>query len=110
MTTKTRSVSPADGRRKRPRTLIIADVVAAALLTLVSVIFMLFLIQQAHRFPGVFGPILIVLSVLSWFGGTSMFVLFFSRKRYGFYWTVIGIIAMFGFYYLIFFLAVKVYS
>lgn len=110
MTTKTpnRPAAPAD--KYRPRPVVILDIVVAVLTSLVGLIFMLALASfYADQFIiPVFGILTKFLSVLSWFAGTALFILFEVRGRYAFYWPLIGIVAMFAFYYLVLFIASRV--
>lgn len=107
MTTKTPSVSPPVRGRLRPGPVAILDLIAAILLSFVGLIFMFTLASfYADQFVlPVWGVLVKVLSVVSWFGGTALFILFAVRRRFSFYWPIIGIVAMFAFYYLVLFIA-----
>ncbi|MES2094003.1 MAG: hypothetical protein V4531_09355 [Actinomycetota bacterium] len=109
MTTKTPSRWGANGTT-RPRPLVILDIVVAILISLVGLIFMLALAGfYADQFVlPVFGILTKILAVVSWFAGTAMFILFEVRGRFAFYWPLIGIVAMFAFYYLVLFIASRV--
>jgi hypothetical protein len=110
MTTKTpdRPVAPAG--KNRPRPLVILDIVVAILISLVGLIFMLALASfYADQFiVPVFAVLTKILSVLSWFAGTALFIYFEVRGRFAFYWPLLGILAMFAFYYLVLFIASRV--
>ena len=110
MTTKTPNHPAATPRRRRPRPVVVVDIIVAILISLVGLIFMLALASfYADQFVvPVFGIATKILSVLSWFAGTAMFILFEVRGRYAFYWPLIGIVAMFTFYYLVLFIASRV--
>jgi transposase len=56
----------------------------------------------------VFAVLTKILSVLSWFAGTALFIYFEVRGRFAFYWPLLGILAMFAFYYLVLFIASRV--
>ncbi len=88
----------------------ILDIVVAILISLVGLIFMLALAGfYADQFVlPVFGILTKILAVVSWFAGTAMFILFEVRGRFAFYWPLIGIVAMFAFYYLVLFIASRV--
>jgi len=110
MTTKTPNPPSAMSGRIRPRPLVILDIAVAILISLVGLIFMLALASfYADQFVmPVFGILTKVLSVASWFVGTALFILFEVRGRYAFYWPLVGIFAMFAFYYLVLFIASRV--
>jgi len=110
MTTKTPNQPAAPPSRTRPRPVVILDIVVAIAFSLVGLIFMLALASfYADQFiVPVFGILTKILSVLSWFAGTALFILFEVRGRYAFYWPLIGIVSMFAFYYLVLFVASRV--
>ncbi len=110
MTTKTPSRPAGPAARIRPRPVAIIDVVIAIVISLVGLIFMLALAGfYADQFVvPVFGILTKILSVVSWFAGTAMFILFEVRGRYAFYWPLVGIAAMFASYYLVLFIASRV--
>lgn len=88
----------------------ILDIVVAVIISLVGLIFMLALASfYADQFiVPVFGIVTKILAVVSWFAGTALFIFFEVRGRYAFYWPIVGIVAMFGFYYLVLFIASRV--
>ena len=110
MTTKTPDRPAAPAGKNRPRPLVILDIVVAILISLVGLIFMLALASfYADQFiVPVFAVLTKILSVLSWFAGTALFIYFEVRGRYAFYWPLLGILAMFAFYYLVLFVASRV--
>lgn len=110
MTTKTPDHPVAPAGKNRPRPLVILDIVVAILISLVGLIFMLALASfYADQFiVPVFAVLTKILSVLSWFAGTALFIYFEVRGRYAFYWPLLGILAMFAFYYLVLFIASRV--
>ena len=110
MTTKTPNPPAASAGRIRPRPLVIVDIAVAILLSLVGLIFMLALASfYADQFiVPAFGILTKILAVVSWFAGTALFIYFEVRGRYAFYWPLVGIVAMFAFYYLVFFIASRV--
>ncbi len=85
----------------------ILDIVVAILISLVGLIFMLALAGfYANQFIlPVFGILTKILAVGSWFAGTALFIFFEVRGRFAFYWPLVGIVAMFAFYYLVLFIA-----
>jgi hypothetical protein len=105
MTTKLESAQPADStaiRRSdfdRPAAahqgLGVVDLVASVAITLISASFAAYLIAQSGSFRP-FGPLLVLLSVVSWLAATALVVVFRVRGRLSFYWPVVGIAAMFG--------------
>lgn len=106
MSMKAARTEPIVSRTPRPRALAVVDIGIAVLASLISLFFMFYLIYQADLFINqALGVTLKILAVIGWFGGTAMFVLFATRDRYALYWPLIGIAAMFGFYYLVFFIA-----
>ena len=88
----------------------ILDIAVAIVSSLVGLIFMLALASfYADQFVvPIFGIVTKVLSVASWFAGTALFILYEVRGRCAFYWPLIGIVAMFAFYYLVLFIASRV--
>lgn len=90
----------------------ILDIAIAIVFSLVGLIFMLALASfYADQFVvPVFGILTKVLSVLSWFAGTALFIFFEVRGRWAFYWPLVGIMAMFAFYYLVLFIASRAAS
>ncbi|MHC5796787.1 hypothetical protein ACVXZ4_11570 [Lacisediminihabitans sp. FW035] len=110
MTTKTPNPPSAVTGRIRPRPLVILDIAVAIVLSLVGLIFMLALAGfYADQFVlPVFGILTKILAVLSWFAGTALFIFFEVRGRWAFYWPLVGIVAMFAFYYLVLFIASRV--
>ncbi len=88
----------------------ILDIVVAIAFSLVGLIFMLALASYyADQFLlPVFGIFTKILAVGSWFAGTALFILFEVRGRWAFYWPLVGIVAMFAFYYLVLFIASRV--
>jgi hypothetical protein len=107
MTTKAPNPLAAATGRTRPRPVVILDIVVAILVSLVGLIFMLALASfYADQFiVPVFGVLTKILAVVSWFAGTALFIFFEVRGRYAFYWPLIGIAAMFAFYYVVLFIA-----
>ncbi|MFM9919856.1 hypothetical protein [Lacisediminihabitans sp. H27-G8] len=110
MTTKTPNIPAAATGRSRPRAIVILDIVVAIAFSLVGLIFMLALASYyADQFLlPVFGIFTKILAVGSWFAGTALFILFEVRGRWAFYWPLVGIVAMFAFYYLVLFIASRV--
>lgn len=105
MTMKLESAPPADATAIRRRDfdraaaarqgLGVVDLVASVAITLISASFAAYLVAQSGSFRP-FGSLLVVLSVLSWFAGTALFVVFRVRGRLSFYWPVVGIATMFA--------------
>ncbi|CAN5164220.1 hypothetical protein BH09ACT2_BH09ACT2_15470 [soil metagenome] len=88
----------------------ILDIAIAIVFSLVGLIFMLALASfYADQFLlPVFGIFTKILAVGSWFAGTALFIFFEVRGRWAFYWPLVGIVAMFAFYYLVLFIASRV--
>ncbi|WP_185203375.1 hypothetical protein [Glaciihabitans sp. INWT7] len=110
MTTKTPNIPAAASGRSRPRPAVILDIIVAIAFSLVGLIFMLALASfYADQFLlPVFGIFTKILAVGSWFAGTALFIFFEVRGRWAFYWPLVGIVAMFAFYYLVLFIASRV--
>lgn len=105
MTTKTPSQS---GASNRCRVFRIIDIVASALISLVGLLLMLILITLPgfidSLFVQPFNAVVKILTVVGWFGGTAMFILFATRRRVTFYWPIVGIFAILLFFNLLAFI------
>jgi hypothetical protein len=103
MTTNGAGGDSATGRRPRSRALAIADTVVGVVLALLGLLMMLILLSVFvdASFVQPYDAIVKVLIVLGWFGGSALFILFATRRRLSFYWPLVGIVAMFVFFYLL---------
>jgi hypothetical protein len=112
MTTKRPGIQAIAGSPQRHRAVRIADVVVGAILAGVGLLLMLILLAVLvdAYFVQPFNAIVKVLIVLGWFGGTAVFILFATRRRLSFYWPVVGVVAMFAFFYLLAFIEGQVTS
>ncbi len=83
---KTPSVSAPGRGTLRPRPVVALDLTASILVSFVGLIFMFTLASfYADQFVlPLWGVLVKVLAVVSWFGGTALFILFAVRRRYSF--------------------------
>jgi len=109
MTTKTPANDVPASTRTASRTIRIIDIVVSVMVSFFGLLLMLVLLASFvdSYFVQPFSTIVKILIVVSWFGGTAMFIVFATRQRLSFYWPVIGLVAIFVFFNLLAFIELR---